>query len=71
MYNLFHGLTLSEHKEFTALKEQLFKGDMFVEFPESVTNTIEFKRYEELLQKKMNYLKKKTPELKNLRNFTS
>lgn len=66
---LINGLTPTEYREFSQLKTKLFKGNMFVEFSTEETQTPEFKRYEELLQKKMNYLKSQTEGL-NLENIT-
>jgi len=53
------GLTTKESFEFYELKQTLFKGSLFVEFDKKTLASKDFKRYNTLLLKKMNYLKNK------------
>jgi len=53
----YFDLTVYETVELEQLKEHLFKGESFVVFTEAEKNSLEFKRYDLLLKKKMQYLK--------------
>jgi len=49
-------LTKEEKAEFEKLKKDLFIGFMFVVFDNKILESPEYKRYDELLHKKMQYL---------------
>lgn len=53
-----HGLTVEEFFEFKKLGKKLFKGNSFVVFSDEERNSPEFKRYDELMLKKLKSLKK-------------
>lgn len=49
-------LSIAEMIEFAKLKTKLFQGRMFVEFSSEELKSPEFKRYDELMKKKMAHL---------------
>jgi hypothetical protein len=50
-------LTLDEILELNILNTKLFKGNLFKEFTTEEENSNDFKRQDELMRKKMAYLK--------------
>lgn len=50
-------LNAAEIKEFIQLKNKLFDGSSFMVFDEATLNSPEFKRYDELMRKKLAHLK--------------
>lgn len=54
-----YGMSIKEYQEFQALKNKIFGNDMFVQIDEGEQNKEYVKRYEELLAKKMEFLKKR------------
>jgi hypothetical protein len=57
----YFDLTAYEQAEFNQLKDRFFGTDKFVALTAEQENSPEFKRYDELLKKKMKYLYSITP----------
>ncbi len=57
MTTFYFDLTSSEKEEFNQLRGKLIGDEPFTVFTDEVIQTEEFKRYDYLLNKKMNYLK--------------
>ena len=60
-------LTVDEMVEFVLLKKLLFRSDKLVAFTDEQTNTEQFKRYDELLKKKMAHLEYATQLMRSKR----
>ena len=57
MTQFYFDLTAHEREEFNQLKQKLFGADKFKIFTKEEEESADFKRYDYILKKKINYLK--------------